>query len=146
MSTFIEFVLPDVATVEGLREELMTWEGENLPLDPPRYSYAGLAFTLVPLPRHVRAALPVSLRSVARCLELDPSLVADWACGSLPEGSERALRAFALAISRAAENWAAVYDPSSGPISTSHVDSEEFFEHLARVVEHARGMEVLVVP
>ena len=148
MSTMVEFVVPNLSAIDGLREELRSWGDESFSLDPPRYTYRELVFTLLPVAQGTRAALPPALRATDQCLELDEKVVLAWMRGALTQASERALRALAQAASAAGGQWAAVYDPGEGPISSTEVNCSEVIERLMIAVARtgpSNGAQVLIV-
>jgi hypothetical protein len=78
VSTMLEIICPAWPAVAGLVERHVHWGGESLPVDPREFSFRSVRAWLVPVPAHVRAALPLELRETNECLELDQRALQSW--------------------------------------------------------------------
>jgi hypothetical protein len=113
MSRFLEVVLGNIDDVHGLVEVKVDFAGELSSYDPPRYAFDALQFELVPIPRHVRQALPHVLQSSSHCLEMSESLVLAWGGSCLSADDQARLRGFFGAVARQ-HDWAVVFESDAG--------------------------------
>lgn len=143
MSILVDIVVPDVARIHGLVEELGSWGPEALPHDPPRYRFGALSFTLVPLTESCRQALPSGLRDVMSLLTLSPPIAHALASGALREEHAAALSTLFLELGRSFEEVAVVYDTCGGPLVLRSVHTSELFDALMAVAPESDGCFVI---
>lgn len=118
MDVCFDLLIPgeSLSKLATFREQLVSWAGENLGQDPPRFSWRNsVVFTKRPMPDHIAGRLPPEFSlSGMEFLSLDGDGVRqweEWVNSSAPEADAKiALREFLSEVLSELDRYAVVFE------------------------------------